>query len=1341
MTFFDITGIIRTVLLYGMAGFAVIVIAVSAVLWVLERESTRKGKPRNASPNAMKARLLGGICLLVLFVGMAAQHQRRTQDIEEFEAAIRICEDRVVHLLENDVPFDSELIQFKLRGIASAREHLALMRAELAASQPPSKGHGKKGGKRNPLRGGGPQMTFGGWLEERFALGLPIPPTNRLTSAQYATGVAYTSIAEPPPGWTTNMPENAVIHDRWGGVFGVHEDCLPLEITPPAHGWFKVGYDTPFPECLYFTTGPDGAVICFDALVSGPEVGLPTGDTNHTFIAALSGPLSFATDINSRFWYSLTPEGGLATWENIALLRDTNLTATVQAVWSCATGAFSTRLSLSNTNVPLWAYADALTNHFTVGFQSLGLGERVSLTDIITYCQANGTREAELRFVAFAPLDPSAVGGDTDGDFLTDWEEVMLLGTNPAQRNSDGDAWEDGVEIADLTDPLNPDSDLDHGVDGDDPDTLTPYGDPDHADWLFRVINKLPPDLDLTLDSDNDGWSDWLEELLGSYADWDASVPMPNYYDYGDNTWKLRWFPVTVTLSSAATPPAVLWIGPLDDTTPDGYTRRILLRDPGQWTVWIDRTQENGMHLFCLPGQEVSYTVTCDDPTEFIQVRPPGGWPQDTPQGGPALRSIPSYTPPPPWPPPLPNFDPGGGIGIPRIWVEPFNHCFDDMKPNTFTAKVTPGYEGLFTWPDGVTTGPTAEVYPDIDFCPDTLNVGFKPSPPETFTVWTWVKLSYCHRLHHPHDCPRYWHDWSPDRWCPFCATHHGHGHIDLFEYDEETGQDCCSICGSTSQTDFLAHWYCDWSGHDCPYAEELQLCAMRNPDGTRVFRNNRYRGLPHDLTLLNYSVVIPGPCCLCPEHWVWYYSDKLKWYLHSVSGPVSAVTLDSNGQPQPFSTGSQLTEVLFVQGDVPSTFPSDGRILIRAQLEGMTVLITNRITVASARVVRNVNGSEAQSLEARLALSRTNGVDTVKVNRLFNSFYLFSDVQVDSDLILSVEGNISLRVWSGPDTNSTLLLDYTQPVANGKSVTSGSPHTFATHGETSEVWFQVLSPGTGTISYGFVGKGNAQGLSFTDTINIMAYEVNLYIAKTNLTLLETNTLSVTVLPSSLVVSNYVFEISRTNTPLTWYQWYQDENNVFTNIARTAGNFKVRASAYVNGEKSYSDTEHLEVQFPTTTDMMNNMPLRTIFDGLWTETKNDATNKVFRREHGCHIILDSATGQYGITNHVTGPWVTDNETASVGYAPRPDDIPATPNPTNTAIYLIGTFHTHTPTTYRTGGRLVGPSAGDRTNAVTRQLPNFAYDYTSGIGRIPAGHPLDAPADIYPISPPERRPTP
>ncbi|MFT6399408.1 MAG: MYXO-CTERM domain-containing protein, partial [Bradymonadia bacterium] len=69
------------------------------------------------------------------------------------------------------------------------------------------------------------------------------------------------------------------------------------------------------------------------------------------------------------------------------------------------------------------------------------------------------------------PLDPAddiLPTEDTDGDGLTDEEELATYGTDPLNPDTDGDGVNDGTEVGDddPTDPLNPDSDSDGLCDG-----------------------------------------------------------------------------------------------------------------------------------------------------------------------------------------------------------------------------------------------------------------------------------------------------------------------------------------------------------------------------------------------------------------------------------------------------------------------------------------------------------------------------------------------------------------------------------------------------------------------------------------------------------------------------------------------------------------------------------------------------------------------------------------------------------------------------------------------------------------------------------------------------------
>ena len=95
----------------------------------------------------------------------------------------------------------------------------------------------------------------------------------------------------------------------------------------------------------------------------------------------------------------------------------------------------------------------------------------------------------------------------------------------------------------------------------------------------------------------------------------------------------------------------------------------------------------------------------------------------------------------------------------------------NDDAAQSVTARITPGFEGTFEWSLGNAYGDASWVTPDVLWASPLLTVTFTPygwlNPSEAATA----TLSYCARLHKPQDCPRYWADWSPLDWCPFCAT------------------------------------------------------------------------------------------------------------------------------------------------------------------------------------------------------------------------------------------------------------------------------------------------------------------------------------------------------------------------------------------------------------------------------------------------------------------------------------------------------------------------------------------------------------------------------------------
>ena len=160
-----------------------------------------------------------------------------------------------------------------------------------------------------------------------------------------------------------------------------------------------------------------------------------------------------------------------------------------------------------------------------------------------------------------------------------------------------------------------------------------------------------------------------------------------------------------------------------------------------------------------------------------------------------------------------------------------------------------------------------------------------------------------------------------------------------------------------------------------------------------------------------------------------------------------------------------------------------------------------------------------------------------------------------------------------------------------------------------------------------------------------------------------------------------------------------------------------------------------------------------LLDELWTRTINDATtNAPLVREWAAYITLDTADGKYALTEIVHGDWSHPNDTPNASIPQRPPDDPPDPNPIEPAVYPVAWIHTHPPTTYLTNTidalkwHPVGPSKEDKAASIHPlvNVPGFVIDYMedpSTPGFIPAGHPMDAPIQLYPITPPERRPTP
>lgn len=124
----------------------------------------------------------------------------------------------------------------------------------------------------------------------------------------------------------------------------------------------------------------------------------------------------------------------------------------------------------------------------------------------------DGDKLTDFEEVRTYRTDP--LKADTDGDGLTDFDELRTHGTDPRNPDTDNDGLNDGQEIARKTDPKNPDTDGDTLTDGDevnmhrtDPTKADTDGD-GLTDGEEATVYATNP---LAADTDGDGLTDGEE--------------------------------------------------------------------------------------------------------------------------------------------------------------------------------------------------------------------------------------------------------------------------------------------------------------------------------------------------------------------------------------------------------------------------------------------------------------------------------------------------------------------------------------------------------------------------------------------------------------------------------------------------------------------------------------------------------------------------------------------------------------------------------------------------------------------------------------------------------------
>jgi hypothetical protein len=212
--------------------------------------------------------------------------------------------------------------------------------------------------------------------------------------------------------------------------------------------------------------------------------------------------------------------------------------------------------------------------------------------------------------------------------------------------------------------------------------------------------------------------------------------------------------------------------------------------------------------------------------------------------------------------------------------------------------------------------------------------------------------------------------------------------------------------------------------------------------------------------------------------------------------------------------------------------------------------------------------------------------------------------------------------------------------------------------------------------------------------------------------------------------ATYKFEIKRARGS-RWSTLQDGAASTYSGLARIAGRFKVRGTVTISGTSQVSTEHAVQVRFPSYSRIVANATVRSATRGAWRNTLA-ATTPTTRREEGFWIRINTAgSGAYQVTSTSTGPVVGPAAGATIVLGAKPADTPAAPRLNGSAIYTVASFHTHTPTTFRTVPRVVGPSGGDLTADRTDNVAGVVYDYVATTGNsIPAGHPLNSRARRY-----------
>ncbi|WP_338280958.1 adventurous gliding motility protein AgmC [Corallococcus caeni] len=322
--------------------------------------------------------------------------------------------------------------------------------------------------------------------------------------------------------WSQALP--GPLADGTYTVTAVSTDAAGNESTPDS-STFTV--DTTAPV-VAITTPANGSTVGANVTVTGTASGGATSVTV-TFQGTNYGPIPVDASGN---WSQALPgplANGSYTVTAVAVDAVGNTSPTATSTFTVNTAAPTVAITtpangstLTNPNVTVTGTAANATT-VTVTFQGTNYGPitvtggnwsqalpgpLANGTYTVTAVSTNGTTNSSTATTTFTVNTAGTV--DTDNDGLTDDEEIAQ-GTDPNNPDSDGDGIPDGVEVkVGGTDPLDSDSDDDGILDGNE--------DKDH-DGIVDADETDPKNIDTDGDGLTDGVETGLTEPQGDDTD------------------------------------------------------------------------------------------------------------------------------------------------------------------------------------------------------------------------------------------------------------------------------------------------------------------------------------------------------------------------------------------------------------------------------------------------------------------------------------------------------------------------------------------------------------------------------------------------------------------------------------------------------------------------------------------------------------------------------------------------------------------------------------------------------------------------------------------------------